>query len=733
MSNGAQSAAGVAMYRTVRELGSRSPRSYAAIREPNELVVTYRYARAADAMVSSNVATYVNGDGAIALGSEALASLQRDATCLEKNWHPNIARVRHVDLTESELTVSTELVDGATLEDLFAVAAARRTPGAASTNGEPFLPLPVVVRIVVDVLAGLHGLHGLRDPARGTLGVIHGALCPANIVVGKDGVARIINTLRARPVQIGPGSEAVGYGAPEALDVGGTSDPRSDVHSVGVILWEALTGRRLYDEKDPVRVLARQREEEIEPPSFSAGSPFAALDEVVLHALAFDPSLRFKSAAEMGSALRTIAGARIATGSVVAAQVAELAGDRIRARRIELDPSSSGTRRRASLGSMKAAKPAAEPAPGAAAASAATPWPNEASSSGPMSRRATVPPAALELELEREEAAPASLREELSLRDMMAAAPPLHESTMVKAAEPSTPDVVVPPAAPVPAIALAPTPTPAPAAPTANAVPRAGSVPRVAAAPRAIGVQRPATPPAAAAPAPTRSVPAKPPPPVSRRPPPPAPAPVVVVVVAPASHPNPVVEDAAVHVAPAIAPPIERTSSSDRTFAPVTDPTHSSPPPYLRADVDSSPPPPPIRKTSPAVLGGALVLALLGAGLALRAIFSDPTPPATTTAANVRPSAEVPSTAITAPPPSTAEPANTNANAEAKAKTEADAKASAEAEAKAKTETEAKARDEASAKTAEPTAPTTPRVLPPPRPTGPTAPRPKKPYEPSGI
>ena len=56
MSNGAQSAAGVATYRTVRELGSRSPRSHAAIREPNELVVTYRFARAVDAKVTTNVA-----------------------------------------------------------------------------------------------------------------------------------------------------------------------------------------------------------------------------------------------------------------------------------------------------------------------------------------------------------------------------------------------------------------------------------------------------------------------------------------------------------------------------------------------------------------------------------------------------------------------------------------------------------------------------------------------------
>ena len=867
MTNGAQSAAGITTYRTVRELGSRSPRSYAAIREPNELVVTYRYARAADAKVSNNVATYVGNDGAIALGSEAMANLTRDAKCLEKNWHPNIARVRHVDLAADELIVATELVDGATLEDLFSFAAAKRAAGSTSAVAEPFLPLPVVVRILVDVLAGLHGLHGLRDAPSGTLGVIHGALCPANIVVGKDGVARIINALRARPVQVGASSEAVGYGAPEALDVGGTSDLRSDVHAVGVILWEALTGRRLYKEKDPVRVLARQREEEIEPPAFPPGSPFAGLTEVVLHALAFDPALRFKTAAEMGAALRAAAGARIATGSVVAAQVAELAGERIRARRIELDPSSSGTRRRASLAPMKAAPPAST-------MSSATPAASNVASPdapAPLSTRATVPPAALgaldslnsrgarngpDARDAEEEAPPASVREELSLRDLMSAAPPLHESAMVEHVPmarvpdlPPAPEVApvqaaapAPRAAPAPAPATKPRAAPAPAARAATAAPAtapraapapaaraaAAPVPRAAAAaiPRAAtaSLQRPATAPIAGAPAVPRNMPAKAPPPMSKRPPPPTPAAVVApkhpeddnaptAVVAPKhpedddaptsvvapKHPedddaptgvvaprHPEDDDAPTGVVapkhpedtarllvtaamPAITAPLdaehpientakllapaqadERTSTPDKTFAPVTDeslaaePTDSSP-----MQMFSAPPPPPLRKMPPAVLAGALVLALIGAGLALRAIFSDAPAPPTTTAGAVRPSAELPSTTVTAPAATTSEPASADpkANAEAEAKASADAKAKAEAD--AKTEAEAKARDEAAAKTTESTptteppsttphgatAPAAPRVVNPnpnPRPATPAG-RPKKPYEPSGI
>jgi eukaryotic-like serine/threonine-protein kinase len=375
MSNDAQPASSVATYRILRELGARTQRSFAAIREPRELVVVHRFARKDLGSVP----------GVASVSSEELAILLRDAQALAKNWHPNITRVKHVDRLDGALVIATELVDGVTLEDLLAISKRR---------GEPF-PLDVLVRVSLDVLAGAHGIHALRDGRGVPLGVIHGELCPANIVVGKDGVARIINALRPRPLRILAGGEAVGYAAPEALD-GGNLDARTDVYALGVILWEVLTGERLHDEKEPARVLARQRELDIASPTLPAGSPYAPLVDIAMRALSFEPSLRFRTALEMAAELRKLPS--IAAGSVVAARVNEIDGERIRGRRAALDPSSSGSRRRVSSQSIAIAK--SEAAPVGAAIEEAKPVRarDTADPAPPSSRgeRATLPPTSRE-------------------------------------------------------------------------------------------------------------------------------------------------------------------------------------------------------------------------------------------------------------------------------------------------------------------------------------------------
>jgi serine/threonine-protein kinase len=159
-------------------------------------------------------------------------------------------------------------------------------------------------------------------------------------------------------VRIKYGSEAVTYAAPEALDADGSNDPRSDIYAVGVMLWEGLAGRRLYEETAPARLLVRQREGELAPPPIHPSSPFARLADVALRALSFDPSLRYRGATEMAADLRKIVGTKLATGAAVAARVADLAGDRIRMRRALLEPAMSGTRRRASDRSIVAGEEA---------------------------------------------------------------------------------------------------------------------------------------------------------------------------------------------------------------------------------------------------------------------------------------------------------------------------------------------------------------------------------------
>jgi serine/threonine-protein kinase len=328
----------VATYRVLREFGARAQRTFAAVRQPHELVVIHRFTREGRPAV----------EGAQSLPADRLALVLRDAQCLAKNWHPNVARVKYVDLADGDLTIATELVDGATLADLSSIVARR---------GATF-PLDVFVRILLDVLAGVHAIHGLRDGMNKPIGAVHGALCPANIVVGRDGVARVINVLRPRPPRVAAGSEGVGYAPPEMLD-GGAVDARADVYAAGVLLWEALTGRRLHDESDPVKVLAHQREADVPRPELPPGSPYAPLVDVAMRALSFDPALRFRTAADMATQLRRLPPKLIASGSVVAARVMELDGERIRGRRAALDPSSSGSHRRPSSGSIQAATAAA--------------------------------------------------------------------------------------------------------------------------------------------------------------------------------------------------------------------------------------------------------------------------------------------------------------------------------------------------------------------------------------
>lgn len=327
-------------YRLLRELGHRSTRTFAAMRrggealeakpEPSSLVVVQVWTTRAPS--ASSQATHVS--------ATELGALAREATLLEKNWHPNVARVRHVDVSEDTLHVATELLDGVTFEDLLTLANAK---SLTLHPEEPIVSHAVLARVFIDVLSGVAAIHGLReDGATTSIGAYHGALCPANVVVGRDGVARVIAAIRPRPPRVTAESESLGYTAPELFaEVDAIGDARSDIFSMGVLLWESLTERRLYPDLSEARVAQRQREDEVERPN-------ARLADVALKALAFDPFARYRSANDMIAAIRATAGT-VATGSTVAQIVQELAGDRIRARRVDLNPSASGQRRAVTL------------------------------------------------------------------------------------------------------------------------------------------------------------------------------------------------------------------------------------------------------------------------------------------------------------------------------------------------------------------------------------------------
>ncbi len=315
-------------YAVLRELGARSLPCSAALRNRSELVVLQSFRRVDG-----------GGDGARTVDAETMALLLRDARCVQKSWHPNLSRVRHVDVARGELLLATEWIDGATLEDL--TRAARLASGLTREAG-PSLAPAVVARVLVDVAAGLSALHALRDGMQAPVEALHGALCPANVVVGKDGVTRVVHLFRPRPPRVGADSEALAYAAPEVLDGDTSIDARCDVYALGAILWEAIVGRPPHEHADPSAILHAQREGELTRPALPPGSPWSALLDVAMSALRFDAGLRPRSATALASEIRSAVGDHLATGQEIAELVDKLTGERLRARRTELDRRSSG-------------------------------------------------------------------------------------------------------------------------------------------------------------------------------------------------------------------------------------------------------------------------------------------------------------------------------------------------------------------------------------------------------
>ncbi|HSQ63884.1 MAG TPA: protein kinase [Polyangiaceae bacterium] len=252
------------------------------------------------------------------LDAADLDILEQDARRAMALHHPNMAAVRDVAREGEEVSVVSEFVEGEVLEEL-------RRLGATGTS----FSIEVGVRIVVDVLSALNGLHTLGEP-----GLAHGEVTTHNVLVGYDGATRLLRPYRGRVAGKVAETDWFGYAAPEVLK-GQPPDARADLFSVGVLLWETLTKRRLFP--NATREGRTSRSVPIgkasPPPDASWAAPLAAVAE---RALASDPQARYASAAEMAAAVRLAVRSKLAMPPRVAAVVDKLAGERIVQRRVSL-------------------------------------------------------------------------------------------------------------------------------------------------------------------------------------------------------------------------------------------------------------------------------------------------------------------------------------------------------------------------------------------------------------
>ena len=247
----------------------------------------------------------------IADDPDFVAMFLDEARLAARIHHPNVVSTIDVQKTESAMFLVMEYIEGASL---------RHVLRSVRRNHE-MVPIGIGCRIVIDTLNGLHAAHELEGHDGGLLKLVHRDVSPHNVLVGTDGISRITDFGVARAearlgsTRGGTLKGKIAYMPPEQ-GRGEEIDRRADVYAAGVVLWEVLTGRRLFKaDHDGALVAMILRGTDTSPDTVNPAIPKEIAD-VCMQALEIDPDERFASAADFAEAIEVAAlesGTRLAT------------------------------------------------------------------------------------------------------------------------------------------------------------------------------------------------------------------------------------------------------------------------------------------------------------------------------------------------------------------------------------------------------------------------------------
>jgi serine/threonine protein kinase len=227
----------------------------------------------------------------------------REARLSARMRHPNIVRVFSHGDYEGERYLAMEFLHG---RDLGSLMQSLAKTGAATPGLGSF--------IAREACRALVFVHALRDHETGApLNLIHRDISLSNIMLCFDGavklvdfgVAKALADERAQRTQAGVLKGKWAYLAPEQVE-GNKIDQRTDIFSLGIVLHEMLTGRRLFKAATGLATLERVRAAKVLPPSATNPAVPLALDAICLKALAKKPADRFQTAVEMLTALDAV-------------------------------------------------------------------------------------------------------------------------------------------------------------------------------------------------------------------------------------------------------------------------------------------------------------------------------------------------------------------------------------------------------------------------------------------
>jgi len=205
--------------------------------------------------------------------------------------HPNLCTIHEISETEGHYFIAMAFIDGQSLREMVSAGP---------------LPIETAVDIALQVASGLGAAHAH--------GIIHRDIKPANIIVGKNGVVKIVDfglaksSISKKLTRTGSAIGTAAYMSPEQAR-GEPVDPRTDIWSLGAVLYEMLTGNAPYMGAHESMVIYSIMNEDFTPPERVRPEIPTKLRQIVAHALSKDAAKRYAHIDEMASDLRELHGA----------------------------------------------------------------------------------------------------------------------------------------------------------------------------------------------------------------------------------------------------------------------------------------------------------------------------------------------------------------------------------------------------------------------------------------
>jgi serine/threonine-protein kinase len=215
--------------------------------------------------------------------------------------HPNIVQLYDFGEEQNQPYIVMELVDGKNLRQLL----------TRFVEHKQSMPIELTVYVIEQAAAGLHYAHSFKDKISGeALHIVHRDISPQNILISYEGNIKVIDfgiakaNINTESTRAGVIKGKPSYLSPEQIS-GEVLDGRSDIFSLGAVLWELLTGKKLFQGENDLAVLKliESSNTHVKPPSTINKSVPPELDAIVMKSLAKNRDQRYQSAEEFQRAL----------------------------------------------------------------------------------------------------------------------------------------------------------------------------------------------------------------------------------------------------------------------------------------------------------------------------------------------------------------------------------------------------------------------------------------------